>query len=439
MPQRNLLILLLGCAAGYACYVRGEQNPYARYAGEGLAAIDSGALEAVPDRALFQGAIDGMVDVLRRHGDGHSQFFPEHEAEPMRSEIRQQFGGIGVRIALEGEPPLPAIVAPPDPGTPAARENLLPGDRILSIDGQPTDGMGISDVLRLMRGQAGTTLRLTIQHAHETKSRTVELVRELIDIESVLGDRRGDDGQWQYRLQADPRIAHIRITFFGDHTADELQRVLDRVTADGARAAILDVRDNPGGVLDAAVAICRMFLPEGKLIVETRGRGGELLQQHGSSGNAPYRDLPLAVLVNQESASAAEIVAACFQDHDRAAIVGERTYGKGTVQQLVELESGRSLLKLTSASFWRPSGAPIHRAADANDDATWGVVPDVGFERKLSADEYAVYRKYRSQRDMFRPNAQRDARNDDVEAAPVDLVDEPLSMAVEELQKQLGS
>jgi carboxyl-terminal processing protease len=439
MSQRNLLILLLATALSYVCYVRGEQNPYARYVADGLAAIDRDSLEPVPDRELFQGAMDGMVKVLRRYGDDHSQFLAEEDAAPLRMEIRQEFGGIGVRIGLEGEPPRPTIVAPPDPGTPAARENLLPDDRILSIDDQTTEGMKMSDVLRLMRGRPGTSLRLTIQHKHESAPRTVELVREIINIESILGDQRGEGGRWQFALQADPRIAHVRIAFFGDHTATELARVLDEVTAHGAQAVVLDLRDNAGGVLEAAVAVCQMFLDDGKMIVETRGRGHDLRQQHATSGDGSYTTLPLAVIVNQNSASAAEIVAACLQDHRRAAVVGERTYGKGTVQQLVQLESGRSLLKLTWASFWRPSGAKIHRTAGGNEDDSWGVMPDPGLERKLSSDEYAVYRKYRSRRDVLRANQPGNAQLNEDSSVPTDYIDEPLQLAVEHLQDKLDT
>ena len=437
MSQRNLVILLLASAISYACYVRGEQDPYARHVASGLAAIDEGSLDAVPSRELFHGAMQGMVEVLRRHGDEHSQFLPEEEADPLRTEIRQQFGGIGVRIRLVGDPPRLTIAGPPDPGTPAARANLLAGDRILAIDGQPTDGLSISDVLQRMRGEPGSVVQLTLQHEHEDASRTVELVREIISIESILGDLRGADGRWQYRLSADPRIAHIRMAFFGDHTAEEFQHVLDQLTDAGVQAVVLDLRDNAGGVLDAAVAVCDLLLPSDRTVVETRGRGQTLRQRYVTTGAGKYLDLPLAVVVNQNSASAAEIVAACLQDHARAAVVGERTYGKGTVQQLVPL-ANKSLLKLTWASFWRPSGANIHRMADSPADGRWGVVPDEGLEHRLSREEYAAYRKYRIARDAQAaaepPPAAGAQGDDEKEEAFVDL---QLKMAVEYLRSVL--
>jgi carboxyl-terminal processing protease len=437
MPQRNLLVLLLGLVLTYACYVRGEQNPYARYVSQGLEAIDRGSLERVPDRELFAGAMEGMVDVLGRYGDDHSQFLPAEEANPLRTDIRQQFGGIGVRIGFEGEPRQLTIVGPPDPGTPAARANLLPGDRIMAIDEQPTAGMNMIEVLRRMRGAPGTTVRLAIRQEHGDEPRSVELVREVINLESILGDRRRAGGGWHFRLESEPQIAHVRIASFGDRTALDLARIIRKLSIAGARTIVLDLRDNAGGSLDAAVAVCEMLLPAGKTIVETRGRGQSLRQRYVTDGDGPFLGLPLAVLVNQNSASAAEIVAAALQDHGRALVVGQQTYGKGTVQQLVPLESGRSLLKLTWASFWRPSGARIHRASGGGETATWGVIPDPGYERVLSADEYAAYRKYRTERDSFGARPGRDELDDAPQPTAEGFVDEQLQLAVEYLREVL--
>jgi carboxyl-terminal processing protease len=435
MPRRNLLILLLAAIVSYACYVRGQQNPYARYVADGLAAIDEGSLEHVPRRDLFAAAMEGMVGALRQHGDEHSQYLPQEVADPLRIDIRQQFGGIGVRIGFEGEPPRLVIVGPPDPGTPADRANLLPGDTILAIDDRPTVGMTMTDVLSLMRGEPGSKLRLRIQQAHAARPRSVELVREVIHIESVLGDRRSEAGDWVFQLADEPRMAHIRIASFGDRTAMEFARAVEQVLGEGAAAVVLDLRDNAGGALDAAVAVCEMLLPAGKVIVETRGRGHSLRQRYATTTDGSYAALPLAVVVNQNSASAAEIVAASVQDHRRAIVVGERTYGKGTVQQLVPLESGRSLLKLTWANFWRPSGKKIHRAAGGGDEGTWGVVPDPGFERSLAPEEYAEYRKYRAERDL--PAARLPTDETGRPPAAESFVDEPLQMAVDYLRGKL--
>jgi len=286
MSRRNLLILLLASFVSYACYLRGEQNPYSRYTAEGLATIERTSLDAVPDRELFDGAMRGMVEVLHKHGDAHSEYLNEAEANPLRSEIHQQFGGIGVRIGFTGKERRLAVVAPPDPGTPAARAKLRLGDFITTIDDQPTSGIDMTEVLRLVRGKPNTPVRLTIERSSDPKPRVVELMREIINIESVVGDRRGPEGGWKFRLETDSRIAQIRITSFGDHTSAEFRRVMQELTEEGIGAIVLDLRKNPGGSLDAAVAVCEMLLPAGKTIVETRGRGAVVLHRYAKIGRA---------------------------------------------------------------------------------------------------------------------------------------------------------
>lgn len=445
MPQRNFLILLMAIAASYVCYVQGAQDPFCKYVAGGLQAIRESALEPVPSRELFDGAMDGMVNILRQRGDEHSRFLGEVAAGELRNEVHQQIGGIGVRIGVEGDPPRLEIVGPPDPGTPAATAKLEPGDHILQIDGQPTGAMRLNDALALIRGEPGTIVRLSIKHAGDAQPHTVELTRSVIQIDSIYGDRRDANGHWQFTLADDPRIAVVRITLFGDRTAAEFASVLKTLKREGVQAIVLDLRDNAGGALGGAVEICEMLLPADQTIVETRGRDEVVRQRYVTNAAGEYSDWPLAVIVNQNSASAAEIVAACLQDHKRAVVVGERSYGKGTVQQLVPLEAGKSLLKLTWASFWRPNGANIHHAVGAPDSATWGVLPDPGFERKLTPNEYAAYEEYRNHRDedRQRPAASDSKSTDTPENAAADsatgrFVDEPLELAKHYLQGKLS-
>jgi carboxyl-terminal processing protease len=401
MPQRNLLILLVAIAIAYACFLRGEQNPYARYVSQSLEEIEAGALEKVPREELFNSAVRSMVETLRQHGDQHSQFFPRREADPFQAEMQRQFGGIGVRIRILGEPPELLVIGSPDPGTPAARAGIRANDRVLEINDEPTKGMTITDVLEHMRGQAGEPLQLLIRHADAEHPEKKDLVREIINVDSILGDRRSDDGDWEFRLEQDPRIALVRVTTFGNKTTEELHRVLSKLVDEGVEGVVLDLRDDAGGSLDAAVAICDMFLPKDKTIVEIRGRDDELQEKYVSTGKGQFAKLPLAVLVNSGSASASEILAACLQDNDRAVVLGERSYGKGTVQKLIPIESGRSLLKLTTANYRRPNGHNIHRASDAKPTDEWGVMPNSGFDVPLSKEEYAAYVDYRSGRDLW--------------------------------------
>jgi carboxyl-terminal processing protease len=404
-----------------------------------LAAIRENALDPVPSPNLFDGAMQGMVDVLRRRGDPHSQFLSAAEASPLRNEIHQQFGGIGARIGFEGDPPQLKLVGPIEPNTPAGRAKLLPGDRILQIDGQPTAGISRREVLALLVGEPSTSVRLTIRSPDELQARTIELVRDVIEIDSILGDRRGPDDHWVFTLDDDSRIAHIRIVSFGDRTALEFATVLPQLLGNGVRAIVLDLRDNAGGSLGAAVAVCEMLLPAGKTIVETRGRGQTVRQTYSTKADGKYCNLPVTVIVNQNSASAAEIVAACLQDHGRAVVVGQQSFGKGTVQQLLPL--GTSLLKLTWASFRRPSGANIHHTTGTPANAVWGVMPDSGYEHKLSPDEYAAYQAYRDQRDGNGDSpAGGDAGNIPTvrSAKSAVFVDEPLRTAEHHLQAKLG-
>jgi carboxyl-terminal processing protease len=436
MPQRNLIAILLTTAVAYACYVRGERVPQARYVASGLTAIQQGALQRVPSDELVDGAMHGMVEVLRRHGDEHSQYLTGDEADPLRSDIRQQFGGIGVRIHLAGDPARLTIAGPPEPGTPAARARLQAGDQVLAIDDHSTDGMNLLDGLNLLRGAPGSPVRLTVQRDANEPTRSVDLVREIINIESVLGDVHDAHGMWQFRLADDPRIAHVRIVLFGDRSAEELGFVLGQLRSAGVQGVVLDLRDNAGGALEAAVAVCDLLLPPSLTVVETHGRGGVLLERYVTSGDGEYRDVPLAVVINRDSASAAEIVAACLQDYGRAAIVGERSHGKGTVQQLLPVAE-KSLLKLTWASFWRPSGANIHRAIGASEDGSWGVVPDRGYELKLSPEELAAFREFRNERDLFVPSQTHEAVAKTDGANTNDFVDRQLNLALEHLQGKL--
>ncbi|HEX4413550.1 MAG TPA: S41 family peptidase, partial [Lacipirellulaceae bacterium] len=273
MPLRNLLLLILAIAVSLLCYARNDRDPNSRYVASGLAAIDANALDAPPSDELFEGAMQGMVDVLHRRGDAHSLYFDAGKAGPLRNEIHQQFGGIGVRFQLKHEPPQPVIVGPIEAGTPAAKAKLALGDDILAIDERETAGLSRPEIQAMLAGDLGTRLKLKIQSDRDSKPRIVELVREMIPIDSIVGDRRDADGRWVFSLQDDPRIAQIRILSFGDRTAEEFSRLLPKLLSEGVHACVIDLRDNGGGSLSSAVGICETLLPAHCTIVETRGRG----------------------------------------------------------------------------------------------------------------------------------------------------------------------
>lgn len=431
MSRRNFTVLLVSLAIGLLCYSRAERNPYARYASRAYRLVDENSLENPPDEELFSGAVRGMVAVLRERGDVHSGYLEPTTAAPLREEMRQQFGGVGVRVGLEGEPPRVVIVEPPQPGTPAYASPIRPKDLILTVDGFDTAGKGLQEVVSRMRGPVGEPVVVSVRHTDGTEE-SFTLVREVIRVPSVVGDRRTADGGWRFPLEEDPRIALVRLTTFANRTVEELAETLDGLTESGVEALVLDVRGNAGGALDAAIGVSELFLPAGAAIVSTRGRDGEVGERFDTADNGPHPRLPLAILINGDTASASEIVAAAMQDHDRAVIVGERSFGKGTVQQLLPLESGRSLLKLTAASYWRPSGENIHRLPGTADSEPWGVTPDNGYEVPLTDEELLAWYQWRRDRDLLAV----EGAEQEPAAGPLEA-DRALALAVGALQASL--
>ena len=406
MSQRNLLLLITGLVLSYVCYVRAEQNPYARYVAIGYSVIDRHSLSEIPDQALFNGAMQGMVQVLKENGDEYSGFVNQRHRQEFREDLLQEFGGVGIRFSMLGDPPIPTVISPPLEGSPAFDVNIQTADRIAAIEDKATTDMTIQDIYRSLRGPVGSTVSLRIERDDTPESIECSMVRQVITDESILGDIRDTQGNWIFRLEQSPEIAFIRIEKFADKTLSELLSVLASLSSvsddhQPIEALILDVRDNAGGALEAAVGISDLFLRAGLPIVTTRGREGVIHNRFVSTGGSGYTEIPLVLLINQDSASASEILAACLQDHGRAVVVGQRSYGKGTVQQVIPVESGRSILKLTWATFWRPNGKTIHRMKGDMENETWGVKPNPGLEVVLNEEEAKQWRKYRSRRDVL--------------------------------------
>jgi carboxyl-terminal processing protease len=214
----------------------------------------------------------------------------------------------------------------------------------------------------------------------------------------VVGDHRKPDDQWDFMIDKDKKIGYVRISSFIQNTADELRKALQQLKEENVKGLILDLRDNPGGLLSSAVEISDMFLPEGK-IVSTEGRN-TIPKSYMAQKDSPFEEMPLVVLINQNSASASEIVSAALQDNNRATVIGQRSYGKGSVQNILELDDGNSVLKLTVATYRRPNKADIHRYRDSRPTDPWGVSPSPGQEIKLSPIEYARWFVGRRDRDL---------------------------------------
>ncbi len=356
--------------------------------GEALAQIDNYYVDSVEKDALLTAAMDGMTSIL----DEHSEYIPGDDYQSFQDSIQQEFAGIGIFVE-QPESGKPVRVVTPLVGSPALNAGVLPGDEIVKVDGEDVSEMILNDVSSRLRGPVATSVALVVRRSElDDKGNVVSfddvplsVTRAVIPLPSVIGDYRDPDDRWVYRLRDESSIAYIRITSFGDKTVNELQTVL-RELDNSFDGLVIDLRGNGGGLLTAAVDVSDMFLNHGQ-IVSTRVRGGKKENEFSASpGTLVDESKPIAVLIDGASASASEIVAASLQDNQRAAIVGTRSYGKGTVQNILPLQYGLSALRLTVARYYRPNGENIHRKKDAGEDEEWGVKPDPGMEVKIEEE-----------------------------------------------------
>ncbi len=356
--------------------------------------VELNYVRPVTRRELLENALEGMLQNL----DPHSSFINTSEWRQFRRQIEGKFGGIGIQVDFDNEIGRLRVVAPMV-GTPAYEAGILAGDQIIEIDGKSAEGMSSEKAVEVLTGRPGTDVKLTVLHDGSEDPETITLTRAIINIPSVIGDQRKPNDQWDILIDKDKKIGYIRITGFNEHTADELQKMLEQFKDDGGKALIIDLRDDPGGLLSAAVEVSDMFLDKGE-IVSTKGRNTQPRHYEAQKDSAfESSDIPMVVMVNQNSASASEIVAAALQDHKRAAVVGQRSYGKGSVQNLIDLDGGSSILKLTVASYYRPSGENIHRFKNAKTTDKWGVSPDPGMEVKLNHRDFVNWFIARRERD----------------------------------------
>ncbi len=426
MPRRNIAVLAAVLGISLGCYVK--VSPYGRVLVFAMNEIERRALQKKDRKELLQGALDGMTRLL----DEHSGYFPPREYTAFEEDLDQEFGGIGIQVYLDKRTRQLTVVTPLY-GTPAHKAGIRAGDRIVRIDGQGTQGLSLQDAAERMRGKPGEPVTLTIQRSGEPDPLEVKILRDTIQVDSVVGDRRDAEGHWSYFLDDYDKIAYLRLQTFGARTVDELKAILDELTEAGMRGLILDLRNNRGGLLGAAWAACDLFVEEG-VIVTTRDRDGRIKHKFDASSKDTFNGFSVAVLVNHLSASASEIVAACLQDHEVAVVVGERSYGKGTVQELIKLDGGMGALKLTTSSYWRPSGRDINRAEGATEKDEWGVKPDPGYEVPLDDEERVRLIHWRNRRDA---NQTLDPEHDPEALDPDDLAaDRALMKALEYVTRE---
>jgi carboxyl-terminal processing protease len=350
----------------------------------------------------MEGALKGLLQSL----DPHSVFMDSEEYKDMQEDTQGEYGGIGIHIGLRDG--ILTVIAPIE-DTPGFRAGLQSGDKIVEINGERTMGITLREAVTKLRGPKGEEVTISVLSEDDREPHEVVIVRDVIEVPCVKGARIVRNG-----------IAYVRITQFAAPTSEMLRASLKDLKDKGMEALVLDLRSNPGGLLREAILVSEMFLKSGDMIVSTKGRTG--LTKSGerkARGNDPYLDIPIAVLINGGSASASEIVAGALQDHKRAILVGQTTFGKGSVQSVIasRADNGKSAIRLTTAHYYTPSGRLIHEI---------GIDPDVPVY--LGRDEWRkvqIRRAHLENPDVYR---------DEEKAEYADVTDRPLERAVDLLQ-----
>jgi carboxyl-terminal processing protease len=371
------------------------------------------------------------------HLDPYTTYIDPDTLSQFERDIRKNYSGIGIQIRKHAERD-ELLVVTPIKGSPAYKAGIKAGDIITTIkrdvdsDGNPLDktevietkGLPLNDAVKKVLGKPNTKVKLVVER--DGKAFDLEITRATIELETVMGFKRNTDDSWDYMIDPESKIAYIRLTGFAGNTARDLSRVMAKLDDQGVKGVILDLRFNPGGLLRSAVTISDLFIDDGP-IVSVRPRVGRE-EKHTGRRAGSYLNFPMVCLVNSGSASASEIVSACLQDHKRAVIMGERSYGKGSVQNIQPFDGGQ--LKLTIATFWRPSNKNLNKSSTpGKDDDEWGVTPDKDFILKLTRTDREALAEYQHDTEVIRP---RDAK----EKQP-DFKDRQRDMAVEYLQKQI--
>lgn len=344
-------------------------------------------VDTVDEGALRQGAIDGLLGQL----DPYTVYVPPARQEEFDGMLEGRFKGVGIQLDQDKDT-LEVEVLSPIEGSPAFEAGVMAGDVITKVNGEDIAGVRLPDVIKKIAGPLGTPVTLTVRHV---TGETVDLTmkRQEIVIPTLKGYQRKRDTTWDWYVSNDPRIAYVRLTQFTPDCDDKLRAVLDDLLKEGMQGLVLDLRFNPGGRLEEAKEVVDLFLESG-VIVSTKGRSRpEDVAYAKPEETLP--EFPMAVMVNEHSASASEIVAGSLKDNKRALIIGARTYGKGSVQEVIPLD-GKGELKLTVAYYYLPSGRLVHRKKDAAD---WGVEPHVKVE--VAPEQQMAIMRNMDMRDRF--------------------------------------
>ena len=384
--------------------------------------IVSNYVEEPDEKKMVEIAVRGMVASL---GDRYTVFLTPEELEPFDKQIRGSFSGIGAEIDLHDN--RLRIVSPLE-DSPAWQSGVMAGDMVLEIDGETTEGITIAEAVKRLTGPEGTTVVIKVRHESGQEA-DITITRAQINVQTVRGFRRDADNHWDYMLDPVHGVGYLRVTQFTQKTADGVGQALDQLAAQGARGLILDLRFNPGGLLESAAAVSDFFLDAGKRIVSVKGRvvSERVMTATDKTTIAP---IPLVVLANEASASASEIVTGALSDNERAVFIGTRTFGKGSVQQVKMLETGLGALKMTHAYYYLPNGRNIHRRKD---DEVWGVDPADGFCVSMTAQEVKKMIEVRRDSNLLRAEGQGESVG-----VPGDITPEWIEAEMADLQLAAG-
>ena len=340
--------------------VNGDTYSQLNLLGDVFERIRADYVEKPEDSKLVEGAINGMVTSL----DPHSRYMNDQAWREMQETTHGEFGGLGIEVTMEDG--LVKVVSPMD-GTPAARAGIMSGDFITYIDGDAVQGLTLEQAVNKMKGPVHTTTKLKIERKGADQPIDVSLEREIIQVKPVSFHTEGGD------------IGYVRISSFNEQTEDGLKKAIadisKQIPQDKLAGYILDLRNNPGGLLDQAVSVSGTFMARGE-VVSTRGRTPEETQRYTAKGGDLTKAKPLVVLINGGSASASEIVAGALHDHKRATLIGTRSFGKGSVQTIIPLGTGNGALALTTARYFTPSGHSIQAQGVSPDIQILQDVPD---------------------------------------------------------------
>ena len=382
-----------------------------------------------PDQKLMQeAAITAMIETL---DDPYTVWIPPRMEGDFNKQMRGSYVGIGAEIDLEHDR---LRIISPLADSPALEAGVRAGDVVLSIDGVDTLGLGTDECIELLMGEEGDPVEVVVRHP-DGEVETLTIIRRRIETRSVRGLRR-DGAGWDHMLDPEEGIAYVRLTQFTERSIDEMRETLEELEAAGTRGLVLDLRFNGGGTLEGAIDVADLFLERG-VIVSVRDRDGVVTGSWTADDDEDDRDWPMVVLVNDGSASASEIVSGALQSLDRAKVLGERTFGKGSVQEVRMLPQDQGILKMTTARYYLPDGRSLDRHSEAE---VWGVDPDPGFLIDLDPSEYT---RIIEKRRLFEPIGGGDGSGEEPRFADPEwiresMADPQLAAAMDALKARLA-